>query len=102
MKNLLIVAALIALTPGAVWAQQTLDVIPGQFELNGLHEGRQLLVMGANQRDLTRDAVYTVEPANIVRVSTQGYVRPIAKGTAVIRIENGGQKREVKVIVTDS
>jgi hypothetical protein len=77
------------------------DVSPPQFDLNGLHEGRQLLVTGSSRRDLTRNAVYTVVPANVVRVSTQGYVRPLSKGTATIRIESEGQKRQVRVRVTD-
>src|ERR1043165_1922793 len=80
----------------AVLAQEkvaTLEVFPNSCEINGLHEGRQLLVTitGSEQksRDATREASYSVEPANVVRVSTQGYVRPIGKGTAVIRIEIG-------------
>lgn len=104
-------AFLLVLLPAQLRAQ-TLDVFPPQFELNGLHEGRQLLVTGAAQRDLTRDAVYSAEPANVVRVSTQGYVRPVGKGTAIIRVEipphppltkggQGGVKREVKVTVND-
>ncbi|MBI1831033.1 MAG: DUF1549 domain-containing protein [Planctomycetes bacterium] len=80
---------------------QSLDVFPSQFELNGLHEGRQLLVTGAAKDDLTRSAVYSAAPANIVRVSTQGYVRPVGKGTATIRVEAKGQVREVKVTVAD-
>jgi hypothetical protein len=96
-----VLALLAVLLPAPLCAQQPLDVFPPQFELNGQHEGRQLLVTGAAQRDLTRDATYTAEPANIVRVSTQGYVRPIGKGAAIIRIENAGQKREVKVTVND-
>jgi hypothetical protein len=80
---------------------QQLDVFPPKFELNGLHEGQQLLVTGPGQRDVSRTATYAVEPANVVRVSTSGYVRPIGKGTATIRVESGGQKREVTVVVKD-
>jgi hypothetical protein len=80
---------------------QALEVYPSQFELAGMHEGRQLLVTDGKQIDRTRDAVYAVEPAGVVRVSSQGYVRPIGKGTATIRIEAAGQKREVKVVVND-
>src|ERR1043166_7028945 len=100
MTRIFTVAAFVVLSPSLVLAQ-TLDVFPPQFELKGLHEGRQLLVSGVNQRDLTRDAFYAAEPANVVRVSSRGYVRPVGKGTAVIRVENGGQKREVKVTVID-
>ncbi len=100
MHNHITFAFLVILSPSPLFAQ-TLDVFPPQFELSGLHEGRQLLVSGDAQGDLTREAVYTVEPANIVRVSTQGYVRPVGKGAATIRIESKGQKREVKVTVND-
>lgn len=86
--------------PSSLFAQG-IDVFPPQFELNGLHEGRQLLVTSSAQRDVTREASYTVLPANVVRVSTHGYVRPIGKGTAIIRIEAKGQKREVRVAVND-
>ena len=64
-------ALLAALLPTSVFAQPALDVFPAQFELNGCHEGRQLLVTGAGI-DLTRSATYTAEPGNIVRVSSQG------------------------------
>ena len=101
MNRHIIFAILVSLLQSPLLAQQALDVFPAKFELNGSHEGRQLLVSGVDQRDLTRDSVYTVEPANVVRVSTQGYVRPIGKGTATIRIESAGQKRDVKVTVAD-
>ena len=101
MKKTILLSAILISLPSAVVAQPTLDVLPPQFELNGLHEARQLLVTGPAQRDLTREATYTAEPANIVRVSTQGHVRPIGKGTAIIRVESAGQKREVKVTVNE-
>src|SRR6476620_2737752 len=101
MNQRIAFALLVATLPSPVFAQQSLDVFPAQFELNGMHEGRQLLVTGPAQRDLTRTATFTVEPGNVVRVSTQGYVRPIGKGTATIRIDSDGQKRDVKVTVKD-
>src|SRR5438477_113453 len=94
--SLLFVALLVGI-PTSVSAQ-TLDIFPKQFELNSLHEGRQILVT-VTGRDATRDASYSVSPAGIVRVSTNGYVRPIRKGEAIIHIERGGQKREVRVTV---
>jgi len=100
MKKL--VAALIIIAAPSSLLAQAHDVFPSQFELNGLHEGRQLLVTGQAQIDLTRRAVYSVTPANIVRVSTQGYVRPVGKGMATIRVEANGQSRDVNVTVTDS
>lgn len=101
MKKPILLASLLLALPSTLHAQQPLEVFPPQFELNGLHEGRQLLVTGAAQRDLTRQATFTAVPANVVRISTQGYVRPIGKGSGVIRVESGGQTREVKVVVTE-
>ena len=101
MNRPFLLTMLLLVLPSNLLAQGTLDVFPQRSELNGLHEGRQLLVTGADQRDLTRDASYSVEPAHIVRVSTRGYVRPIGKGSAVIRVEFQGQKRDVKVDVKD-
>jgi hypothetical protein len=97
---LALVGAFFLGVPASLFAQPALEVSPPQFELNGLHEGRQLLVSAA-QRDLTRDAVYSATPVNVVRVSTQGFVRPIGKGTATIRVESQGQTREIKVTVND-
>ncbi len=102
MKKTLLVYVLAFALPSAVLAQPALEVFPPSFELNGLHEGRQLLVTGAAQRDWTREATFTVEPANVVRISSKGYVRPIGKGTATIRVESAGQKRDVKVTVNDT
>ena len=101
MKKLMrfaLVGLLLSGVAGTLRAQPTLAVFPPQFEINGLHEGQQLLVTAA-QRDRTRTAVYSALPANIVRVSTQGYVRPIGQGTATIRVEVDGQKCEARVTV---
>lgn len=86
--------------PALVAAQPALDVFPAQFELAGLHEGRQLLVT-LNGRDSTRDALYAADKTNVIRVSSQGYVRPIRKGEATIQITAGEQKREVRIVVKD-
>jgi hypothetical protein len=83
----------------------SVQVFPERFELAGMHEGRQLLVAGegADRRlfDLTHEARYSAEPAGIVRITSQGYVRPIGKGSATIRVEANGQMRNVPVVVRD-
>lgn len=93
-------ATLAVLIPSPLFAQQAVEVFPSRFELNGLHEGRQLIV-GIKERDATRQATYSVNPGGIVRVSTQGYVSPLGKGTATLVVEVAGQKREVAVNVTE-
>ena len=91
------------LGPQARAGDNAMEVLPPQFELHGLHDGRQLLVSttGKNSADVTRKAAYRCEPAGIVRVSEQGFVRPLAKGTATITIELHGDKRQVRVEVKD-
>jgi hypothetical protein len=84
-------------------ADGTLEVAPKEFSLQGLHEGLQLVVTGQGKiiEDFTRKATYRVEPAGIVRVTEQGYVRPIGKGQVVITVEANGQKQQVRVEVKD-
>ena len=82
-----------------------LEVAPAQFELSGMHEGRQLIVslVGKDRRprDATRQAHYSVEPPGVVRVSAQGHVRPRARGAATITVTAGGQNQQVRVTVRD-
>src|SRR5262249_56986903 len=52
-------------------------------------------------RDVTRKATVTVENPKIVRVSSQGYVRPVGKGETTITIDFQGQKRQVPVVVQE-
>src|SRR5579883_2230345 len=81
-----------------------LVAIPDRFELAGMQEGRQLIVtLEADKRirDLTREAGFSVEPAGIVEVSPQGYVRPKGKGEATITVAAGGHSTTVHVAVSD-
>ncbi len=86
-------------------APAKLSVFPEQFILHGTHDGRQLVVgldeAAGRSRDVTHQARYTVEPTGVVRVTAQGFVRPFAKGTAVLRVEIEGQTRSVAVAVQD-
>jgi hypothetical protein len=83
-----------------------LDVTPNRCELAGVREGRQLIVTatadGDRQLDMTRKAKYAVAPTGVVRVSSEGYVRPMRKGEADITIEAGGQKQTVHIVVQDA
>ena len=90
MNRCLLLALLVAVSPSVVHAQ---DVQPAKVELHGMHDGRQLLVIGAQQRDLTRDAKYHVEPAgelilNLVDNRAQA-VAPAAQ--RVVEVEKFGQ-----------
>lgn len=77
-----------------------MEAFPRRLELHGLHEGRQLVVTGRGG-DLTRKVLYQSEPAGIVRVSQQGYVRPVGKGTARITVEVEGQMLQIEAAVRD-
>ena len=73
----------------------------GTLVLVGSEPRRQLIVTGeyssGQQRDLTRSAVYVVEPAGIVAVDASGLVTPLANGMATIRASvstNEGQPCE--------
>ena len=80
----------------------SIDVFPLQFELHGLHDGRQLIVSsGKNSADASRKATYRCEPAGIVRITDQGFVRPLARGSATITVELQGEKRQVRVEVKE-
>src|SRR5262249_53203178 len=80
-------------------------VAPERFALAGAYEGRQLVVTaaqdGRNCRDLTREARYSVEPSGVVRVTPEGYVRPVGEGEATITVEAARQKCSVHVVVHD-
>ncbi|HMF19870.1 MAG TPA: DUF1549 domain-containing protein, partial [Gemmataceae bacterium] len=80
-----------------------LQVMPPQVELAGAHQGRQLLVTAADPRirDVTRKATFTVENPKIVRVSSQGYVRPMGKGETTITVEFQGHKQKIPVVVKE-
>ncbi|HZU35874.1 MAG TPA: S-layer protein, partial [Gemmataceae bacterium] len=82
-----------------------LTINPERFELAGMQAGRQLLVTLADSQgrphDCTRTAQYRVEPAGIVKVSTQGFVRPTGMGSAVITVQAAGQTRTIRVTVRD-
>jgi hypothetical protein len=99
-------AAAVLLSAGALRADSNgLTVTPARFELAGMHEGRQLLVSGTGSdhrpHDLTNQARYRVQPAGVVHVTLQGFVRPVGKGEATITIEADGQTRTVHATVAD-
>lgn len=66
----------------------------GRFTLCGPDASQQLLVTGkyatGQLRDLTRKARYTVQPAGVVAVSTDGLVTPLGDGTATISVQLPG------------
>jgi hypothetical protein len=80
-----------------------LHVEPSSIELAGLEQTRQLLVTVRDTtdrlRDQSRTAGYTVAPAGVVRVSGQGLVRVVGKGSAVITVTAAGHVARIRVQV---
>jgi hypothetical protein len=83
----------------------SLDVQPREFDLAGMQRGRQLIVtwIGSDKRgqDVTRKAVYKIGTPGIVRVTDQGFVRPIGKGVTTISVAVGGLEARVQVVVQE-
>jgi hypothetical protein len=83
-----------------------LAITPQHFTLAGIQESRQLLVSLRNAdgrwRDHTRTARYTVAPSGIVRVSSTGHVRVLAKGTCTVTATVDGQTARASVRVSDA
>jgi hypothetical protein len=97
-------ALILLAAPDLRAAGPAIAVVPERFSLTGAFEGRQLIVTLEDDqggRDLTRTARYAVSPPGVVRVSPEGYVRPLAKGEAVITVEAEGGQRSVSVTVND-
>ena len=70
-----------------------------KVELHDAFEGKQLLV-GSNGKDATREAKYGSANPAIATVDEKGFVSPTGDGSTLIRIELGGDKLEVPVMVT--
>jgi hypothetical protein len=106
-QHLLIVSAfalLLAVRVDLRAASPSLSVVPERFSLTSAFDGRQLIVTqenGQDTRDLSRAAHYDVQPAGVVRVSPEGYVRPVGRGEATITVEAAGGQRTVRVVVND-
>ena len=69
------------------------------ISITGPRAGHQLVLMNASE-DLTRKAIYTAIPDDIVEIDSSGYIRPLKNGTATIRAtanEISSPERQVTV-----
>ncbi len=84
----------------------SLTVYPAKVTLNGPRAEQRLgvLVTSADgkTRELTREAKLTASPAAVVRIDSEGVVRPVKDGQAVITVQAAGQTSTVAVTVTNS
>ncbi len=69
------------------------DSIP-KVTLRG-RDARWQLAVSAQQRDVTRDVVYRVEPPQIAQVDDTGFITPLATGSAVVTARLMGETGEV-------
>lgn len=93
---------LVAIASWCSVAQGELIVAPKRVELGGRLSSSQLTVdfpINGQLRDLTREAIYSVQPAGVVEVSSSGSVKPLADGEATVRVDVRGEAAEIPVRV---
>jgi len=86
-------------------AVDTGRTVDGKFSLAGRDASQQFVVTGnydsGQQRDVTRQATYTVAPEGIVQVDATGYVTPLAEGEATIHVKHeAGPDSTIGVVVS--
>ena len=78
-------------------------VFPKEVTLDGPRDKQQLIVLGeyadGRQWDVTRQAVFTSQSAEIARVDAGGVLRPVADGSTSVLVQAGGKTAEVPVTV---
>jgi len=75
-----------------------LDVFPSQVEFHDIYARRQLIV-SREQSDVTRQATFTSNQPQVVRVDARGFVTPLTVGDAEIVIQHQGVEARVPVRV---
>jgi len=74
-------------------------VHPGDsLSLEGPRDGRQL-VLALDGHDVTGEAVYAVDPPGIVSVDRNGYLSPLADGTAIVQVTAPGDEAGTEITV---
>jgi len=82
---------------------QQVKLLPKQLLLSGSKQTARVLVLGkmsdGKSVDLTRDVTFSVSPKNIIEVSENGVVTPLANGKATIRVRVGKLEVTNSVVV---
>ncbi|MBM3996451.1 MAG: DUF1553 domain-containing protein [Planctomycetes bacterium] len=73
----------------------------GVFTLAGRDAWQQLLVTGAESRDLTHSVAYATQPTGIVQVDATGLVTPLKDGKATITAKTKDGSAAIQVVVTN-
>src|SRR5438094_2725413 len=78
-------------------------IAPATVTLSGPRAVQQLVVTGryadGSERDLTSFCDFRVEPAGIIAVGADGFLRPLHDGQATLSVQAGGQTASVPVTV---
>lgn len=81
------------------------ELSPGQAVIVSGRDGAQQLIATAELvdgqlRDITREATYHVNPAEIIKVDSSGHVTPMAEGDATVQVEYAGKTSSVQISVS--
>ncbi|MCB1232290.1 MAG: DUF1553 domain-containing protein [Verrucomicrobiae bacterium] len=60
-----------------------------QVRLNGADDRAQIVVMAKGDRDVTRNASYTIEPTGVAEIDAGGWLRPLRNGAATLTARVG-------------
>jgi hypothetical protein len=82
---------------------QSLTVFPSQILLDGPRDRQQLLVLGeyadGRQWDLTREAVFTSNAAQVAVIDAGAVLHPVGDGSTTITVQAGGKTTTVPTVV---
>ena len=78
--------------------------LDGRAIISGQDGALQLVVTAERvadgmRRDVTRNAVYSVEPADVLQIDSSGHASPLSEGVATIHASLGGRSSSIEVQV---
>ncbi len=104
MKALIVGLLLLVGVTANAQSPQKIVVSPQSVSLRGADSRQQLIISltgGERDVDLTRDAKFAIEPANVASISSEGVLTPLADGAATVVVTANGQSLRIPVEVKD-
>jgi hypothetical protein len=102
-RLVLVIGLVPASTASAAPVLDRIEATPAEVALTGARARQQLAVSGfaadGSVRDFTARANFSVEPADLARVSAWGVVTPARRGEGVIRVQAGERSTSVSLKV---
>jgi hypothetical protein len=84
----------------------SIEMAPGDFSLDGRWASQRLVVTGiladGSRRDVTPGTTFRSADSKIAAVTKSGLVTPVRDGATVISLSVAGQKRKLRVTVTNA